>query len=450
MKIAEKRAYPRITASFPVRITPDILGETVDISETGLGFVLEKPLLLSKATAKIELSPKESIDTEFKVIWNKHLVEKNGFRYGVCFIRLKEKDIDALRNILIQTSIEPFINDIKDAEKKQKTLTFWLKDFKKYMSDFDFLERDIKNKQISLPEGCKKLKNMTDSILQKADELEVLLNDRVITKKIKATLRLLCGPWAYQGEIVKRAFKKPRGYPGDYELLEMIYVNNSISEGVGYCCDKYFLDNEYANAVRSRKSKMGEILANYIYNNSLSEINILNLACGPCREIIDMFSSQKKLQKKVSFTLVDQDNAALDFSKKLLNIYESNIVKFKYLHHNILRYIKEQSYYKKLLGKYDMIYSIGLADYLPDRVLKNIILFCYDLLKPKGLMVLAHKDIARYKPLAPDWWCDWTFYARGENHLLQLVGKCGINDFNIKIDREKSGIILFLYISKEK
>ena len=92
----ENRQFPRINATFPIHITPEFLGKTVDLSETGLRLVFDKPLLLSKAQAKIELSPEESIDTEFKVIWNKHLVSDGKFTYGACFVRLKEKDINIL------------------------------------------------------------------------------------------------------------------------------------------------------------------------------------------------------------------------------------------------------------------------------------------------------------------------------------------------------------------
>lgn len=104
--ISEKRQFPRVTANFPVRITPDFLGKTIDLSEGGLRFALQKPLLLTKAQVKIELSPEESIETEFKVVWNKHLIEKNKFVYGVCFIRLKEKDLGLLKKILERTNIE--------------------------------------------------------------------------------------------------------------------------------------------------------------------------------------------------------------------------------------------------------------------------------------------------------------------------------------------------------
>lgn len=447
----EQRIYPRINVSFPLKIMPNILGETADISETGLSFVLQKPLLLSRASARIELSPKESIETEFKIIWNKHLVEKNGFRYGACFIRLKEKDIGILRDMLIQTHIEAILNKIDNDEKRQKVLEFWTKDFKKYITDFNSVSRDIKNKKISLNDACKKLNVMNNAVLRKSDETELLLDDKKLAKKIKEIFRIMCGPWAYKGNIVKRAFEKPRGYPGDYEVLEAIYDNKSNSEGIGYCCDNYFLKNPYTTAVRNRKNLMKRLLIDSIYNAS-SPINILNLACGSSREIKEMFSEteiSKTSSKKIIFTLVDQDEEALNLSQKILKPYESENVSFRFIKHNILDYVNKEREYSEILDRQDIIYSIGLADYLPDRILKKLILFCLALLKPKGSLILAHKDIKSYRPIATDWWCDWTFYPRGERETIDLLIDCGINGSNIKVLREKSKIIMFFTATKK-
>lgn len=445
----EKRTYPRITASFPIRITPDIIGETVDISETGLGFILDKPLLLSKASAKIEFSPKESIETEFKVIWNKHLIEKKGLRYGACFIRLKEKDISILRDVSIRKYIKPIVDNIEDSSIKQKVIEFWTKDCEKYINQIDSLTKNIKKKAISLEDACKKTETITDNILQKGDKLESLLADRIIVKKIKETFRLLCGPWAYKGKIVKRAFEKPRGYPGDYLMLEAIYDNKSVSEDIGYCADMYILNNKYAIAVRNRKDMMKDILIDYISNNFSSDINILNIACGSCREIAETFSSKFKPNNKVNFSLVDHDEEALVFSKKVLGFIKSEYVNFKFLQHNVLKHLKEEERYINILGKYDLVYTIGLPDYVPDKIFKRLISFWFKLLKPKGSLILAHKDTSIYKPISTDWWADWTFFPRDEKNLLSMISECEINNFDLKVEREKSNLIMFLTITKK-
>jgi len=95
--ILEKGQFPRIMAKLPIRITPEFLGEAVDLSETGLRLILDTPLFLSKSQGRMDILAKESVETEFKVIWNRQLVQENKFVYSVCFIRFKEKDSDVSR-----------------------------------------------------------------------------------------------------------------------------------------------------------------------------------------------------------------------------------------------------------------------------------------------------------------------------------------------------------------
>ncbi|MCX5695007.1 MAG: PilZ domain-containing protein [Candidatus Omnitrophica bacterium] len=445
--ILEKRQYPRISANLPIKITPEFLGEVIDLSEAGLKFVLDKPLLLSKAQAKIELAADEHIKTEFKIIWSKHLVQENKFTYGVCFIRLKEKDIEILRSLALNNQIRPILEKVSNQDEKGMITKFWLEEFKPYLNNLMNLSTQLEDGNISLDKGSRELVIINNRIMEKCDELEVALNNKILTKKIKKIFRDFCWGSASKSFIVKRAFEKPLGYPGDYKLIEVIYANTPVSEKIGYCIDQYFLSNEFAVAIRNRRQKMLDLLIKNISEANLDNISILNLGCGSSREINEMLSDKTMLSKSLSFSLVDQDKEALEFSKNMLTNSPKNI-KFNFLQHNILEYSKKPKEYVSILKKQDIIYSIGLADYLPDRVLRDLISFCFSLLKPKGRLIIAHKDISRYKPLPPDWWCDWTFYSRDENYLLEIVDKSQLGKFKIEVTREPSGIIFFLTINK--
>ncbi|MDP8298041.1 MAG: methyltransferase domain-containing protein [Candidatus Orphnella occulta] len=445
----DKRSYSRIDASFPIVIPPDIIGETVDISETGLGLIFRKPLLLSKAKAKIEISPNNTIETEFKLIWDRRLTEKSGFRYGVCLVRLKDKDLSILQDILIQRHLEQAISKVDNPELREKVTCFIAKDCKEYICKFDAISRGLKNSSITKDEADNRVKNITDSILQKGNNLESLIDNKVAIKKVKEAFRAICGPLGYKGRVVKRAFDKPRGYPGDYLMIEAVYDNKSISKGIGSSCDMYFLNDRYATAVRNRKDLMRQKLIHFLSNSDAVQINVLNIACGSCREIDEIFSAKSIPDRKYKFTLIDHDDEALLFSKKALSSSKSKKIELEFLQHDISNYIKEQDRYVKILGKQDLVYSIGLADYLPDRILKKLILFCSKLLKPKGSLILAHKDKDAYKPVSTDWWCDWTFYPRNEDKLLNIIKECGMGTFDISIDREKSKTIIFITLTKK-
>ena len=106
--------------------------------------------------------------------------------------------------------------------------------------------------------------------------------------------------------------------------------------------------------------------------------------------------------------------------------------------------------YAKRFGSQNLIYSIGLADYLPDRVLKKLIRFCFDLLSQKGKLIFAFKYKERdpFAPLPPDWFCDWKYYPRTEDEFKTIIGRIGINGSQVSFSRERDGYIFFTNINK--
>lgn len=445
----ENRQFPRIAATLPIYISPEFLGETVDFSETGFKFILQKPLLLSKARARIELSPNNGIETEFKVIWNKHLVQDGKFTYGACFIRLKEKDIEDLRGAVIQSQLNAFVNDIGDAEIKRVTEQYFNKDIKKYITEVARLSQIAPSDSLD-KNTVLNLKKVNDDIVASGEKIILNIVQKNIRKKIKHAFRSLVGPWAYKSLIMKRGFEKPRGYPGDYKMLEIIYDKEPFSTGFGKYFDLYFLNNPYAEAVRKRKDKTAELLVNSINKHGASSINILNLACGSCREIRDVLSSDKLRYKGViNFGLVDHDEEALSFTKQALEIFRKDNIKFSYFQENILKFYDHSQHYEKLFGKQDLVYSIGLVDYFPDRMLKEMILFCLGLLDKRGKLLLTIKDIDRdpFAPLPPGWYCDWEFVPRNEQDIINLIKSLKV-DIAMETILDESGKIVFIEIIK--
>jgi hypothetical protein len=116
----------------------------------------------------------------------------------------------------------------------------------------------------------------------------------------------------------------------------------------------------------------------------------------------------------------------------------------------MLHTIKKPKEYREKLGKQDLIYSIGLADYLPDRVLGRLLSFLISLLVDGGRLVIAHKDISAYKPLPPNWFCDWNFYSRGKAYLFNLIKKhISVAKFDLQTEYDRTGLILFLSFIKK-
>jgi len=102
----------------------------------------------------------------------------------------------------------------------------------------------------------------------------------------------------------------------------------------------------------------------------------------------------------------------------------------------------------EIFGLQDLIYSVGLYDYLPDKVLKKLLTAQMNLLKEGGKMILAFKDCDAYDKTVYDWICDWQFVQRTETQVFDLLTDIGIRNQDVTTSRDKSGIILFCEITK--
>jgi hypothetical protein len=249
------------------------------------------------------------------------------------------------------------------------------------------------------------------------------------------------------------AYDRPRGYPGDFELFEIIYNNKPIAENktFGFYCDKFFLNNAYAMAARARKNKMKNILQDFMENRMLSTIRLLNVACGPSREIRELVADPLLMSglsgKKIIFTGLDNDKDSLRFSKSALGNLPPNF-ETRFLHENVLDIFRDDKYYD-LIGKQDIIYILGLTEYLPDRIFKRLLRFLYQLLNEKGMLVVTYKDKEiTFPSIGPDWISDWDFIKRGKDDLIKAAKELGVGENSLKIEREGTGTIFFVKISK--
>jgi len=462
-KCPERRNSPRFIIRLPIKIkvgnlgkniSSGIEGETLNLSESGVDIILKSRLDDFTTFSLIVESPFDALKTDMPVelVWTAPKIKERKFLYGFRFLKLEEEQLLCLRKLLylsgnlITEQVNRIIRLVSKPTIIEKVRGFFIEDLKDYLEGLINLEREMYREGPNAL-GQKELNKLNNEILKKADELEGIVGSSIILREIKRRFRLIVSGFAYQSLIVKRASDKPLGYPGDYELLENIYDNQALSERIGFYFDKSFLDNSYAVAVRNRKDKMKVVLKEFINNSSLPLIRILNLACGSCREIKELFFGEVASQNRVVFECVDQDEKALEFAKQSLGKLPENI-EIKFSKENILEIIDKPSYYSNLIGKQHLIYCIGLADYLPDRILKKLVHFCFELLYSGGRLIITHKDVDKYKPLHADWFCDWTFIPRNKEKLTNLVKDSRIDNFSTTIGRDDSQIILFLTLRK--
>lgn len=426
----ERRAYPRVKTNLKVNVSKGILGNSIDLSESGLSFNYKETVSGPNISLKIQFPGRTfELKTDARIIWQRNLEEGISL-YGAEFLNLNEYQQSVLREQLMRIQINGLLNEIKSSDIKNRISSFFLNDILGYIKEIIKLTSvTLQQKSYSL-ELEKKFDHLNTQVLLKGYCLEELLTDKKIMQKVKDNFRQLVGTWIYKSAIVKRAFEKPLGYPGDYKMLEIVYDNKPISTLLGEYFDNNFLKSPYAVTVRIRKDRLKELLLNFINEPKLGKINILNIACGSCREIRELLPSIK-INNPIVFSCLDWDGEALKFSEDTLSQVAPRNARFKFIKKDVMNIIKDENV-SQSLGKQSLVYSIGLIDYLPDRVLKKLIWILYQLLEKGGKLILTHKNKEKtFPPLPPDWFCDWKFVARNKEEVRKLFYSCGISDFSL-------------------
>ncbi|MBI3354520.1 MAG: PilZ domain-containing protein [Nitrospirae bacterium] len=452
----EKRKIPyRVKINTPVILKTEafksetINAQIVNISEGGIGLSLNSEVEVpSPLSIELELMD-FLLRLQGEVRWGK-IFDDGKYYCGMQFLDKDEHQESLIKGFLYTNEeyIDQKIKELPIKEKAdfEKIETFFKSDVKGFIEDLIDLEQHIKNKTMSEAAIFEKLTKVSDEIVKKGDKLERQIEKGMLTKKIRDTFRFFTGPWGLKSKILERAFTKPHGYRGDYMLMEMLYNNKPFSEGIGIYFDRYLQNNPYSIAVRGRRKKITELLKKSLQEINLPSINVLNLGCGSCPEIKDLFDNFHS-KNNFNFTCIDFDQAALDYSKERLKLLPENI-KIKLQKENVINLMKSQKE-AGILGKHNLVYSFGLADYLPDRVLKYLISTAFSLLYPGGKFIIAHKDKEKYRPLPPEWLMDWVSEPRSVDGFIKLAEDSGIKDYSFNLDWEESNVIFFLVLTKK-
>lgn len=243
-----------------------------------------------------------------------------------------------------------------------------------------------------------------------------------------------------------RAYTKPRGYAGDYVTMEMIYENAPKGENpLGVFVDQWVLEKRMARAVRNyRKLLTKAIIDTYKEWKSDQYMPVTSLASGSAREVFDVFSAVDK--PKIKLTCTDIDPDVHTFAGAIaaeVGAVENTV----FLQDNILKVIRGGG--KSVLPLQQLIYAVGLIDYLRDRQLVTLLNWACEHLLPGGKVV-----IGQFHPSSPDkpfmdHVLDWSLYYRSEDEMRALFARSKFSDARVNIEFEDGGVQMFLTCTKK-
>jgi extracellular factor (EF) 3-hydroxypalmitic acid methyl ester biosynthesis protein len=255
-----------------------------------------------------------------------------------------------------------------------------------------------------------------------------------------------------QAPCMHRAFHKPLGYPGDFELMKDMYetpfsgptlFSKSVSLAV--------LSTRTVVALRARKDLVKRQLDALIDAKGRSEkLRILSIAAGPAQEVYELLRDRTSMPPKIDIVLFDQDEGALSYAygrlKKVVDARWPGRVRIVYLHDSIKRLLKDPDIFRSL-DKFDAVYCCGLFDYLE---LPTAITLCRNLftnLEPEGALYVGN-----LVPSNPNRWLmelhlDWFVIHRTRSELLDMA-RLAVPDARAEIIEETTGINPFVCLRK--
>ena len=253
-------------------------------------------------------------------------------------------------------------------------------------------------------------------------------------------------PYFMRSRFAERAYFKPKGYAGDFLMMEHIYANEPKGEGkLGEIIDSFCLKRPGSLAIRGRRKLLAKEISR-ICSSLFAEgknTRIMNLACGPNRELFD-FLQQCEDSQKVEALCVDIDSEALQYTNQFVNIFPHN-ASIRLMSENVIKWSLGRT--SQQFGTFDIIYSAGLCDYLDTRLFRALITQCYNHLNPGGTVILG--NFAVYTDsIFLDKLLRWELIYRNVDDLKELFAPTPFKE-NVLIISEKENVNLFAIATKD-
>jgi extracellular factor (EF) 3-hydroxypalmitic acid methyl ester biosynthesis protein len=209
------------------------------------------------------------------------------------------------------------------------------------------------------------------------------------------------------------------------------------SFGLGGYLDRYFLGTTLGRAVCARMWSLRRFLLEEIARRG-GTIKILNVACGACREFSGGLATGT--DANVSITCVDNDQLALDFVRDCV-APQTTGAKIECIRHNALRMTSAANNVRRF-GRSDIIYSVGLCDYIPDEFLVPLLKGWRESLADAGVVYVAFKDALLYDKTEYQWLTDWYFFQRTEDDCRRLFEQAGYDMESMETTRDATHVII--------
>ncbi len=257
---------------------------------------------------------------------------------------------------------------------------------------------------------------------------------------------LLCSPFLY------RTYKKPLGYAGDYEMVNMILRNEF--EGVSTFAkllNHMLLQSPPAEAHRNRIDYLVKAIREAAQEKAShgQRLRVMNLGCGPAEEVLRILA-QEEVSDVIDFVLLDFNDETIAFTQKRLEDARArfgrstNVTFQKKSVHQVLKMASRGDLQSE---EYDLVYCAGLFDYFSQKVCKKMVELFSSMVLPGGAVIVT--NVADTNPVI-DWMeyvAAWDLIHRSRDEMDDLVpSHCQSFDKQLEVDA--TGVNFFLKLTR--
>jgi len=248
--------------------------------------------------------------------------------------------------------------------------------------------------------------------------------------------------WLEVGSLQLRARAKPRGYAGDFQMLEKICTGYLCDHPLGNAFDRFFQSQVAPQAVRNRTALIADATVRFARERVATPIHVASIGSGPAIDVERALQQLTATERhNVRVTLMDMDPAALDHARGRLEplLDEGQL-------HCVRENLFRMAQRNKTGGQFetfDFLVCSGLFDYLDDQAFVAMLSEFWKLLSPGGEMMVFNFGPANTSRDYMEWIGNWYLIYRDAHTMMDLAMQARLGANTVTVAAEDTGANLY-------
>ncbi len=236
-----------------------------------------------------------------------------------------------------------------------------------------------------------------------------------------------------QDPFTHRAAVKPRGYAGDAVMMDFIYtgVPPAGTSAVGAQIFGATTRAGMGLSVRYRRQLLRSLIDDTVVR--CERPRMLSVAAGHCRELQGSLVDSALFDGE--FVALDQDALSCE---EIARCHAVPAVRVVNQGVRDLAGGPDGSVLAQQLGGFDLVYSAGLYDYLPDALARRLTKRLLSMLRPHGRLLIANFVPGGSGRAYMELFMDWTLVLRTEAQMQALAQAAGAAHVSTFLDPQRN------------